>query len=62
MGETVESFGARKRCFGGFLVCPGVGGLTAPLPRLNRPSWPDNFRVVSATMCVGAVATGSVCS
>jgi hypothetical protein len=62
VGETVEGFGDRKRCFGGLLVCPRAGGLTTPLPQLNRPCWPDSFQVVSATVCVGAVAAGSVCS
>jgi hypothetical protein len=38
VGETVESVGSQKRCFGVFLIYLGAGGLTAPLPRLNRPA------------------------
>jgi hypothetical protein len=30
VGEIVESFGAKKRGFGGFLDYLGAGGLTAP--------------------------------
>jgi uncharacterized membrane protein YeaQ/YmgE (transglycosylase-associated protein family) len=42
-------FGARKRCFGGFLGCL-VGGLTAPYTWSNRPLWTAGFRVVSAVV------------
>jgi hypothetical protein len=62
VAETVESFGAWNMVFGGFLGYLGACGLTAIVPRLNRRCWPDSFQVVSAVVCVGAVAAGSVCS
>jgi hypothetical protein len=39
---------------------PGGGGLIHT--RSNRPLQVGSFRVVSAAVCVGAVAAGSVCS
>jgi hypothetical protein len=41
-------FGARKRCFGGFLGYQVEHGLTAPYTRSNRPLWTVGFRGVSA--------------